>query len=51
MKKFSHKGVTDRLYSPFSNHSAGSKKSNYSAPNKNNNRVSPNSSKKSFNSR
>lgn len=34
MKKFSYKGVTDRLYSPYSNHSNGSRKSNYSVPNK-----------------
>ena len=54
MKKFNHKGLTDRLYSPFSAQSNGSKKSNYSAPNRNlnnNNKISPASSKNSFNSR
>lgn len=34
MKKFSYKGVTDRLYSPYSNHSNASRKSNHSVPNR-----------------
>ncbi|CAK77565.1 unnamed protein product (macronuclear) [Paramecium tetraurelia] len=45
MKKFSYKGVTDRLYSPYSNHSNGSRKSNYSVPNRlNSNNSSGNAS-------
>ncbi|CAK71889.1 unnamed protein product (macronuclear) [Paramecium tetraurelia] len=36
MKRFSYKGVTDRLYSSYSNHSNASKKSNYSVPKREN---------------
>ncbi|KAM3147762.1 hypothetical protein pb186bvf_000090 [Paramecium bursaria] len=51
MKKFSYKGVTDRLYSPYSNQSNGSRKSNYSMPNKPASvNASPNLSKNSRNS-
>lgn len=55
MKKFNHRGVTDRLYSPYSNHSNASKKSNNSVPvriasNPSSNNASPNLSKNSRNS-
>ncbi|CAD8156439.1 unnamed protein product [Paramecium octaurelia] len=41
MKRYSYKGVTDRLYSPYSNYSNASRKSNHSVPNRANSNNSP----------